>query len=206
MKKLVAAIAALFALGVIVYVIKPAPAERPPADIRYYLDRGIRATPEQIKRASDLVEATKQSLERYRDSEAARRDGYFNSTPGAGGVNHWFNLQYMKDGRILDPDRPENLMYYRTRSGAEVLVGAMFLMQGPGEQGPAIGGEMTRWHLHPAYCWAPSGFPVSPSAQEGEPCPPGQALMDTPEMIHVWIVPNEKGVFAEDMDLVNPPE
>lgn len=205
--RIAAALVAIVAVaGVLAYASGLLPPRRVPEEIRFYLDKGMKVSPEEIERASALVVATKRSLERYRDPAKAIEDGYFNSTPGAGGVNHWVNLQFMKDGRILDLHRPENLMYYRTSSGRDVLVGAMFLMQAPGEQGPPIWGEMTRWHLHPAYCWAPVGFPVSPSEPQGEPCPPGQALMDTPEMLHVWIVPSEHGVFAEEMDLQVPPE
>lgn len=201
-------LAVAFGGGVLLYAAGMLPERRIPSEIRFYLDNGVRPTSEEIAAASELVESTKRFLERYRDPEEARRDGYFNGTPGAGGVNHWLNLQYMKDGRILDPARPENLMYYRTSSGREVLVGAMYVMQAPGEAGPRIGGEMTRWHLHTAYCWAPAGFPDMPSALPGKdaPCPPGHTLADTPEMIHVWIVPNPNGIFAEEMDLSEPPD
>ncbi len=196
-----------FTAGVLAFASGVLPNRRPKVipEIRFYLERGASVTDEEIERATRLVEETRASLTRYRDVEAAKEDGYFNSTPGAVGVNHWMNLGYMRDGRILDPERPENLMYYRTRSGKEVLVGAMYLMQAPGETGPAIGGEMTRWHLHPGYCWAPAGFPVSPSATEGEPCPPGQMVADTPDMIHVWVMENPRGVFDEEMDLPEPP-
>jgi hypothetical protein len=196
----------LFGIAVILYAAGVGPKKEIPEEIRFYLDRGANPTQSELDRAAQLVELTREGLARYRDPEAARDDGYFNSTPGVGGVNHWINLEYMRDGRILDPERPENLMYYRTTSGKDILVGAMFVMQGPGELGPAVGGEMTRWHLHPGYCWAPAGFPVSPSANEGNRCPPGQFLADTPEMIHVWVVPNPHGVFAEEMDLELPPE
>jgi hypothetical protein len=207
---LIGRVAILAALAVVTavlgYRIFAQPSEPVPAEIRFYLERGIAPAPAEVEAAAALVERTRAATFKYRNVEEALADGYFDSTPMQPGVHHWMNLVYMSDGRVLDPEKPENLMYYQTSDGRQVFVGVMYLMQAPGEPGPAIGGPMTVWHLHPAYCWVHLGFPVSPSSLDPDRrCPPGQLLADTPEMIHVWVVDNPAGVFAEDMDLPEPP-
>lgn len=195
---------ALAAAAAVTYVAVRPGVTRVPPEIDYYLRAGHTPTDQEIEIATSLVLRTKDAAPRYADPREALADGYFDTTPMQPGVHHWVNLGYMSDGVVLDPDRPESLMYLEEPDGSQTLVGFMYVMQAPGERGPRVGGEMTTWHLHPAYCWSHLGFPVSPPSGGKTPCPPSQFQADTPEMLHVWVIPNRAGVFAEDMDL--PPE
>jgi len=143
--------------------------------------------------AGRLVRSTRAQVARYGDVRAALAAGYRpQQTDGA--VVHYVNARYLDDGRVLDPRRPESLVYLRGRSGLR-LVAAMFLMAKPGEQGPAIGRSRAGWHTHTS-CWgiAGLGIPVP-----GGPCPPGTSSVQTAEMLHVWLVDVSGGPFAVEM-------
>jgi hypothetical protein len=120
----------------------------------------------------------------YTDASAARRVGY---TPQSitGAVEHWVNVAYHRDGRELDLDRPEALMYVRDASGLH-LVAEVFVLDHVGETPPAVGGEA--WHHHSA-CLGEGGLGVP---LPGAPCPAGTALVDTPPMLHVWVDGSER--------------
>ena len=48
---------------------------------------------------------------------------------------HYANEKFIFDDRVLDPDRPEYLMYYDTSRGKR-LVAFMFVPRKPREEGP----------------------------------------------------------------------
>jgi hypothetical protein len=73
---------------------------------------------------------------------------------------------------VLDPARPEGLLYGRTDHHGLVLIGAFYLME-PGEHGPQPGGCLTTWHTHN-----------------------GNGI----EMLHVWTVDMPGGPFANEWD------
>ena len=146
------------------------------------------ATAHEIEEADELYAATVATASRYADPAVAAADGY-NVDGLAGRDFHATNEAYQSDGRIFDPDRPENLIYAVGPAGP-VLIGVMYEQEGVGTPGPAIGGPLTVWHAHDHVC-----FSLTPPALAGltSPfgvCPLGSITMPmTNEMIHVWTLP-----------------
>ena len=70
-------------------------------------------------------------------------------------------------------------------------------MEKVGEPGPAAGGPLTNWHAHNVcVIVTPPGFGlVSPFGG----CPLGAVAVTIPEMMHVWVVDNPGGPFAENL-------
>jgi hypothetical protein len=110
---------------------------------------------------------------------------------------HLENKAYANDGRILDPQRPETLVY-AISGGRATLLGALFVMQNAGEPGPAVGGSITHWHAHNVCVTAlPPGFGlVTPFGG----CTALSVDITTPEMMHVWVVDSPAGPFADGLD------
>lgn len=127
---------------------------------------------EQQEAADKLAVETKAGVAKYVDLSAAEADGYQPSSPSWRPITHYLNPAYQSDGEILDPDRPEALVYANTSEGT-VLLGAMYLMSEPGDSGPQIGGCLTQWHAHSLWGW------------------------ETPEMMHVWSLDLPGGPFSE---------
>ncbi len=117
-----------------------------------------------------------------------------------GDANHYANRQHVADGRVLDPERPEFLIYYDTGDGKR-LAGLMFLAA-PGTHGPQIAGPMAVWHFHlwkhKLCLW--QGLLVDGLA-DGDECPDGVASHRSPEMLHLWFFDHPQGMFATGMDL-----
>lgn len=158
------------------------------------------ATPEQQQRANQLLADTTAAIEPYRDWQAARAAGYRPTGPERGAV-HWMNPAYAK-GPVLDPRRPQGLVYVRGRSGW-VLAGAMFQMPRQGQFGPDPGGPITAWHMHQDLCVSPAGGGSIALASPYAGCPLGAVGMSFPAMLHVWIVDNPAGgPFGIDLDPV----
>jgi hypothetical protein len=156
------------------------------------------ATPEQRAAAARLLADTKASLARYQDPAAAIAAGY---KPGAAsGVDPLLHFQNQANAHaILDPQRPQALVYARTATGLR-LIGAMFQMPGIGQWGPDPGGPLTQWHQHEGICFSPFGIEFSFETPFWT-CPVGSTSITTAPMLHVWIIDNGKnGPFAADLD------
>jgi len=147
--------------------------------------------------ADQLVLAARVALARYADPAVAAADGY--RVKGLAGLDfHASNAAYEHDGRVLDPARPETLVYAVAPDGRPVLLGAMFLMPNMRHPGPTIGGPLTVWHAHEHVCFSltPPGLAglLSPLGM----CPIGSIDVPlTPEMIHIWIVPGAPQPFGD---------
>jgi hypothetical protein len=155
------------------------------------------ATPAEEMAARDLVLAARTALARYADPAVAAADGYH--VNGLAGIDfHASNPAYENDGRILDPARPETLVYAVAPNGRPVLMGAMFQMPGPGQPGPAIGGPLTTWHGHENVCISLTPPGLSGLLSPLGTCPIGSILLPrTSEMIHIWIVPGAPEPFGD---------
>jgi hypothetical protein len=129
-------------------------------------------TLEQQEAADELAAETRAGVAEYVDLSVAKAAGYQPSSPSWRPITHYLNPAYQRDGEILDPDRPEALVYANTSEGL-VLLGAMYVMPEPGDPGPRIGGCLTQWHAHSLRGW------------------------ETPEMMHVWSVDVPGGAFGE---------
>ena len=146
--------------------------------------------------ADQLVTATRTAL-RGLDLDAALAAGYVPTSPAPERVKHYFNPAWMRDGRVLDPDRPEGLMFANTSHGP-VLAAAVYLADRPGVPGPAVGGCLTSWHVHRNLCFSdPLRFKISGLRPPGGSCPPGHVAWDPPAMLHVWLVDVPGGPFAQ---------
>jgi hypothetical protein len=156
------------------------------------------ATDEQQARAEALWKASVASAERWRDPVAAVAAG-FRFRDGETGPErrgrflHVPNPAWRADGRVLDPDRPETLVYWNGPGGELTLVGVMYTAA-RGAPGPAVGGPITRWHDHES-CRDPDtraklGRPVDGT------CPQGQGYRRSGEMMHVWFTGDLATAFA----------
>ena len=144
--------------------------------------------------ADRLLVATRASMARYQDVAVAEQAGYKVIHNAGDRLLHYGNPAYMADGRTLDPNRIESLVYVRLPSRDLLLVGAMYMVP-RGETGPAIGGSLTPWHEHDDLCLDPvKGIAISQTATG---CPPGSKVGKTGQMMHVWAFDYPGGPFAE---------
>ena len=156
------------------------------------------ATPEQRAAADRLLAETKASLVRYQDPNAAIAAGY--KPVPVSSADPLLHFQNAANARtILDPLRPQALVYARTATGLR-LIGAMYQMPRVGQWGPDPGGPLTQWHQHEGICFSPFGIEFSFETPFWT-CPVGSTSITTPPMLHVWVIDNGKnGPFAADLD------
>ena len=152
-------------------------------------------TAEEQAAADSLVAMTKRATARFADIRAAEADGFVQITPFSFygvRVAHYGNPAYLADGRVLDPERPENLVYLKHDDGRLELLGVMYLA--PIGQGPAVGGPLTQWHVHDDLCTSTRPVAVVPILPTGT-CPEGTSPIGY-EMLHVWTVEHPDGPFS----------
>jgi hypothetical protein len=145
--------------------------------------------------ADRLVAATRSGTARYTDSLVAEQEGYRPVTPFAfhgARAAHYQRDAAVLDGRILDPQHPEHLIYLKDDDDHLTLIGVMYLA--PIGQGPAIGGPLTSWHTHDDLCANRDG--VVPMLPTGT-CLAGTGPLQV-EMLHIWLVDHPDGPFAEE--------
>jgi hypothetical protein len=152
-------------------------------------------TADQQAAANSLWQKTQTATVRYESLANARADGYVAFNPISASLVHYVKPEYMQDGRILDPQYVESLVYENTLRGP-VLVAAMYSLEDPNAAPPDVAGQLTPWHRHDDLCFTPTGEVVGAAPS----CPPGSATYFTPWMLHVWLVPNRYGRFAADLD------
>ncbi|MFP5316830.1 MAG: hypothetical protein ACLGI2_00895 [Acidimicrobiia bacterium] len=179
-----------------------APAAGPDAHgigiVNSHEDGECRPTLKQRRAAAKLVADTEAATAKYRNFAAAEADGFVGpSNPTL--TEHYAKAVNTQDGKVLDPNRPEALMYTPTASGM-VLVGVMYLMNVPGEFGPEPGGCLTRWHVHANVCFSVATFAPVSQLKEGETCPPGEFRYIPPPALHVWFLDVPGGRFAPEVD------
>jgi hypothetical protein len=138
------------------------------------------------------------NAEQWRNPEAATAAGFRFKDNGRAADRperflHVPNPAWRADGRVLDPARPETLVYWRGPDDRLMLVGVMYTAA-RGQPGPTVGGPITRWHDHES-CRDPAtraklGRPVDGT------CPSGQVLRRSGEMMHVWFTDDLATAFA----------
>jgi hypothetical protein len=148
----------------------------------------------QAAAATKLIADTRAGIAQYRDVNAAIRAGYQPMTPLNWPVVEWVNPGFTAAGRLLDVRRPERLMYVSAPGGL-MLAGAMYVAPDHASL-PAIGGA--HWHRHLDLCYLRTDA-IAGTNGYGAPCPAGSTARPTPLMLHVWVVPNPDGAFAEDL-------
>ncbi len=153
-------------------------------------------TPEQQLTAEAIVRDTVAELPQWADPEVAEAAGFHSIGDGATGVEHFINGQFMEDDVVLDPDKPESLVYDTTDGGRRLVAAMYMLPRGtPLEDVPDYGGALMQWHVHNNLCYNDAGVLAGLTDSDGE-CPDGLVLPEPSPMIHVWIVPHECGPFA----------
>jgi hypothetical protein len=153
-------------------------------------------TPQEQARAENLLAATVLLLPQWADPAYDEAHGFYSIGDGRSGTEHYVNLTYIDDNVMLDPDKPESLVFDTTVTPKR-LVAAMY-MGTPGmtlAQAPDIGGPLTQWHIHNNLCFNSEGR-IAGLVQPDGSCP--RPLIKGPEtpMIHVWIIPQRCGPFA----------
>lgn len=152
------------------------------------------ATPEQELAAQHLLAETVEAVRRYADPAVAAADGY--DVEGISGNDfHADNPSLKNDGFILEPTKPETLVYAMGADGP-VLLGAMFQTDAMGEPGPTVGGPLTPWHAHGNICFTIIGLmgATDPFGQ----CPLGTlSVPHSNEMMHVWTIAGAPEPFGD---------
>jgi hypothetical protein len=156
-------------------------------------------TSAQVAAANKLVADTRGGLARFVDLRDALAVGYAPHRRAREAIKHYFNPTYVTDGRVLDPARPEGLLYAYTTRGP-VVVAAVYLMNRAGEPGRAVGGCLTQWHVHDNLCSSdPANGMITGLRTRGGRCPPGQVSWAAPPMMHTWIINIPGGPFAHQV-------
>jgi hypothetical protein len=153
-------------------------------------------TPQQQARAENLLAATVMLLPQWSDPAYDVAHGFVSIGDGVTGVEHYVSQAFMADDTILNPDKPESLVFDTTVTPKK-LVAAMYMLK-PGTtlaDAPDIGGPLTQFHIHNNLCFDAQSH-VAGLTQGNGTCP--AALVKGPEtpMIHVWITPRQCGPFA----------
>lgn len=157
-----------------------------------------RPTAAQKAAAAKLVSDTELATAKYRNFDSAVADGYVGpANPTL--TEHYSSTVYSQDGKVLDPARPESLLYTPTSRGM-VLVAAMYMMNVPGEFGPEPGGCLTRWHVHTNVCFSSATFGLAGVLAPGQTCGLGTFHWVPPPVLHVWFLDVPGGRFAAEVD------
>ena len=165
--------------------------------LRQYPDLAI-ATTAQRRAARLLLARIRHTTARWRDVTKAAASGFdthlARRAPGddAVGYLHAEHRLYSADKRILDPLRPESLIYATESGRRPRLVGAMFSVP-RGVLGPTPGGAIDRWHSH-IVCRRGDKRGLAPLASGT--CPSGSTLTQGSEMLHVWFTSDLRSAFA----------
>ncbi len=157
-----------------------------------------RVTPAEQHRAEKLIRDTIAGLRRYEFPAAAYAAGY-RSIGDHVTVEHYVNWSYTDDGHILDPLRPESIVY-QSVGGTKRAVAAMYQLPFGSSFAdvPDVGGSLTQWHVHANLCLTdnPEQKVLSSFTTIDGSCPPGTSKASNTPMLHVWIVPTPCGPFA----------
>jgi hypothetical protein len=153
----------------------------------------------QLRTAEALLASTIAALPRYAAPAQAYAAGYRSIGDTESVVEHYVNWSYVDDGHILDPKRPESLVY-EWRGGKQRVVAAMYMLPfgSTFADVPDVGGALTQWHVHRNLCLTDDPeqkIILRFTAADGS-CPPGTSKASNTPMLHVWSVPNRCGPFA----------
>ena len=144
-------------------------------------------TDEQQTALHDLIERTETELPAFGDVSSLPALGFHNFGITAGGWDHWINRAWVDDDRILDPTRPESLVFRSTADGWVLEAAMFFLPTGTTmEDIPDELAWMPGWHQHPDLCITPD-WRYAGLTDMGGGCWSG-VPSDMPPMLHVWLV------------------
>jgi hypothetical protein len=153
--------------------------------------------------AEHLLRETIRVLPHWSDVATARADGFTSIGDAVkGGDEHWVHWNWVEDNTILDPHRPESLVYHVDKNGARRLEAAMYMlpMRYRLDSLPDFGGALMQFHSHDDLCFSDATRPrfvrLAYLSNGIEACPGSLTLKFTNAMVHVWIRPNRCGPFA----------
>jgi hypothetical protein len=152
---------------------RPAPHRHGDPGRAAYEERYAAAPVADQQSADNLVAEVRATLAAFPAPADAEAAGYGPPRPGRapGGVRHYLNRDAALDGAVLDPSRPDGLVYY-TGGGYPVLLGAFFVAPRDAEA-PSPAPDLVTWHTHDPDC---AEFFVTVD----EPC------TESRRMLHVW--------------------
>ena len=153
-------------------------------------------SPRQQAEAENIVADTLLGLPQWADTAVAEAAGFRSIGDGFTGTEHFVNQANMDDDIILDPNRPESLVY-DVKDGKQTLAAAMYMVKRgtPLADVPKLGGALMQWHTHQNLCYNDQGKVSGITNAQGD-CPPGLVKPEETPMIHVWIRPHPCGPFA----------
>ncbi len=144
-------------------------------------------SPEQQARAENLLASTVMHLPQWSDPAYDTAHGFLSIGDGVTGVEHYVNPTFMADDTVLDPDKPESLVF-DTRVSPKKLVAAMY-MATPGTPltaVPDVGGPLIQWHIHDNLCFNAQGRVSGLTKADGS-CAGSLVKGPLTPMMHVWI-------------------
>jgi len=153
----------------------------------------------QVTAAAQLISQTDASLKRFANVQAAFAAGY-TYVLKTNGEEHLLYDGPNPAYQGLNPRDPSSLVYAINVPGhGPILLGAMYIM-GDRQNGPQIGGGLTRWHSHLVTCVNGQQVIAGFGVQLRGGCDPA-TWQDkyTGQMLHVWVVPYPGGVFSDDL-------
>jgi hypothetical protein len=116
-------------------------------------------TPEDLKRANEIVTQLRAGIDKYKDYHAALDDGFKIFLPNIPQLEYHFTSYRngFLEALTFDPARPTSLLYKKTATGYE-LVGAMYTMpkRATDDQlNSRVPLSVAMWHLHTNLCMPP---------------------------------------------------
>jgi hypothetical protein len=163
---------------------------------------------EEQAEAEALVTESLQKLPQFADIPTIEAMGYHSIGDGFTGHEHFIKWDLIDDGRVLNADYPESLVFEVNRAtGEKRLAAAMYManVDDTLETVPDVGGDLVQWHIHDNLCYSgdPGKWRVAGVAPAGEECPEGTFRLagtnsnnNNVPMVHIWIVPHPCGPFA----------
>ena len=117
-------------------------------------------TPEDQKRAEEVVVELRAGIEKYKDYHVALEDGYRIFLPNIRQEEYHFTnyANGFQEAFTFDPARPTSLLYKKTSDGGFELVGAMYTMprRATEEQlNERVPLSVATWHQHTNLCVPP---------------------------------------------------
>ncbi|MCW2607413.1 MAG: rane protein of unknown function, partial [Frankiales bacterium] len=153
-------------------------------------------TPQQQAAAENLVAVTLSRLPRWADADVALEAGFRSIGDGFTGTEHLVSKAFHEDDTVLDPDRPESLVYDTTGGGRRLVAAMYMLPEGtPLADVPDVGGALVQWHTHENLCYDAAGQVRGLTDADGN-CRGGLRKPVPSPMVHVWITPHRCGPFA----------
>ena len=113
-------------------------------------------TPEDVRRANEIVAQLRAGIEKYRDYHVALNEGFKIFMPNVPQPEYHFTnyRNGFLEGFAFDPGRPTSLLYRKAQTGYE-LVGAMYTMPKRANEdqlNARVPLSVAMWHLHTNLC------------------------------------------------------